>query len=366
MDQKIEEGSRPLVRNIIFSIVSLIIFLLLTEIVIRVVYFQFKHSTLGIVVAFNDLNYQARLALSKYKIGSYDIPEGLFAALYSEKGKSLLEKFQQIYEQEFLKIYNGVNKVKSKFIVLYIPFDDYREMKNISTVNVMFFKQLCKKYEVDFVDLTDTFMQYPTNYVTLLPEDGHLSRFGNILVAEELSNSVMKYDNYRSDHKFSKRPDLLGDLRPDSKTIWVTDFRRPYRVITNGQGLRMSYDLEFPKQKQRVLILGDSFTFGQFLPNQDTYPELLNKKYPAKEFVNAGVAGYTIDNEAGLFIDRAIYTEPDITILQVLDNDLYDLFYFRKNTQDRQRKVSLPSILEKKLMEEVRTAHRKNTPMGTP
>lgn len=278
----------------------------------------------------------------------------MFETLYSDKGKDLLEEFQQIYEHNFVKLYKGVTEIKSKMLVVYIPSDDYRTKRNISNINVAYFTELCKRYHVDFMDLTQEFMKYPTNYVMLLPEDGHLSRFGNLVVAEEISKAMKKYDNYRSDYKFAKRPDLLGDLRPNSKTIWLTDFHLPYRVITNRQGLRMSYDLDFPKKKQRILILGDSFTFGPFLPNQDTFPELLNKKNQDKEFVNAGVAGYTIDNEASLFRERAIYTEPDVTILQVLDNDFYDLFYFRKNTHDRHRKVYLPSSLERKLLEEVK------------
>ena len=365
MKQNNKKDQRSVWRIIIFSLIPLICLLLLTEILIRVVYFQYKHSTLGIVIAFDRIAHGLKLAIAKYRIGDYDLPESLIDALYSDSGKALLGNFQQLYEQNFVELYNKTAEIRSKFFVLYIPSDDYRGMKNIRGKNIAFFTELCKKYHVDFVDLTDRFMMYPTNCVTLLPEDGHLSRFGNILVADELSEFLKKYGNYRSDYHFPQRPALLGDLRRNSNSTWVmTDRRMPYNVITNSQGLRMDYDLEFPKKKQRILILGDSFTFGPYLPNHDTYPELLNKKYrdQDKEFVNAGVAGYTIDNETALFLERAMYAEPDITILQVLDNDLYDFFYFRRNAQNRYWKIYLPSPLERALIEEVKKANKSTIP----
>jgi len=55
------------------------------------------------------------------------------------------------------------------------------------------------------------------------------------------------------------------------------------------------------------------------------------QKYSDKEVINAGVAGYTITDEVSLFVERAKYVEPDITILQVLDNNLHDLLYFKRN-----------------------------------
>ena len=112
----------------------------------------------------------------------------------------------------------------------------------------------------------------------------------------------------------------------------------------------MDYNLTFPKKKQKILILGDSYTFGPYLPNYHVYPNLLDKKYSDKEIINAGVAGYTITDESSLFMERAKCVEPDITVLQVLDRDLHDLFYFKRNQFDRNGKVHTPSRLEEEFL----------------
>jgi hypothetical protein len=58
---------------------------------------------------------------------------------------------------------------------------------------------------------------------------------------------------------------------------------------------------------------------------------------PSIEVVSACIAGYSIGDESGLFQDQAWHMEPDVnvTILQVLDNDISDMFYFQKTLYTR-------------------------------
>jgi lysophospholipase L1-like esterase len=123
----------------------------------------------------------------------------------------------------------------------------------------------------------------------------------------------------------------------------------------------MSEDLDVPKTRTRVLCLGDSFTFGPYLPNHDTYPELLGAMDTSLEVINAGICGYTITDEVSLFVESAQYVAPDITVLQVLDNDIYGLFYFKKNEFDRKRMKYEPSRLEKEFIDRIvaRNEHSK-------
>jgi lysophospholipase L1-like esterase len=114
-------------------------------------------------------------------------------------------------------------------------------------------------------------------------------------------------------------------------------------VVVNSLELRMDQDLAFPKKKPRILCLGDSFTFGPYLANHDTYPGLLQQKYPDKEVINAGICGYTITDEVSLLKQRAKYCEPDIIIFQALDNDLMDFFYFKRQVFARDRQDFKPT-----------------------
>ena len=58
--------------------------------------------------------------------------------------------------------------------------------------------------------------------------------------------------------------------------------------------------------------------------------------------------------EKSLFEDRARYIEPDITVLQVLDNDIYGLFYYKKMDFGRKGEIFEPTKLELDFIEAVR------------
>jgi len=60
----------------------------------------------------------------------------------------------------------------------------------------------------------------------------------------------------------------------------------PFRVFINGQGFRNTFEIYFPKKKQRILVLGDSYTSGIYLPNNSTYTEFLNREFQDKEFIS--------------------------------------------------------------------------------
>lgn len=264
----------------------------------------------------------------------------LVEGLYSAQGATVLNKFRREYEEVFAEFVREAESIHTRICVLYIP----PIYAGSELHNRQFYRELVQKYHVDYVDCTEEMQMYPADWVTLLPEDAHLSRLGNQVVAQTVSAYIDRYTDYQSSVTFVERPAKFGDLNPkyDNK-IWDMLPQLPFQVTSNSQGLRMDYELTFPKQKQRILILGDSFTFGSYLPNVHCYPNLLDTHYPEKEVINAGIGGYTITDEASLFIEKAKYVEPDITILQVLENDIPGLFYFMKNQFDRKNRVFTPS-----------------------
>jgi hypothetical protein len=358
-------------KYLLFSLIVAIILLLCLEIISRLIFYQ-RHGRYllalqGNIVAMKNLWLDARAenqvkqtiqelqklglqADEDQGLAPKEIRVKLSRALYSDKGKTLLEKFRREYEETFATFVQEANKIRTKVFVLYIPEYNYGQFL---LHNRNFYRELAAKYQVDYINCADEFLKYPVDWITLLPKNGHLSRFGNKIVGEEVSKYIDKYTRYRSDFTFHQRPKRFGDLKPSQNRIWNVMPEMPYRVITNIQGLRMEYDLTFPKQKQRILILGDSFTFGPYLHNHHCYPNLLDEKYPDKEIINGGKAGYTITDEVSLFMERAKYVEPDITILQVLENDIEGLFYFLKNQYDRKGRTFEPSQEEIELMQQL-------------
>lgn len=123
---------------------------------------------------------------------------------------------------------------------------------------------------------------------------------------------------------------LMGDLEPNVDRIYFVSLNHPYRVVTNSAGLRRKTDTLLPKPKDtlRIYCLGDSFTFGPYLPNEETYPNILEHMldlppgFKKTEVLNGGVAGHAMEEERDQFVQRGYLSQPDLVILQVLGNDL--------------------------------------------
>lgn len=98
----------------------------------------------------------------------------------------------------------------------------------------------------------------------------------------------------------------------------------PYR--TNAHGLR---DRDRPQKasgSRRVLVMGDSYTFGYAVAEEEAYPQvaerlLQERGHPDIEVVNAGVPDYNSRQERQLLERLLPIYEPDIVVLGYVMND---------------------------------------------
>jgi lysophospholipase L1-like esterase len=105
-----------------------------------------------------------------------------------------------------------------------------------------------------------------------------------------------------------------------------------YRVSTNNLGFRGS-DVALHKAAGvlRVLCLGDSYTFGAYVDDMETWPaqlELaLKEGMPGREVevINAGISGFTIVDELSFLEEQGLRLEPDVVVVGFVLNDLADL-----------------------------------------
>jgi hypothetical protein len=98
-----------------------------------------------------------------------------------------------------------------------------------------------------------------------------------------------------------------------------------YSHTFNGNGLR---DRDYPYDKQRnvvrVLFLGDSFTEGLGVKDDEIFTEVLERKLNdppgsyAYETINAGVVGYSLDQEYLFLIHEGLKYKPDVVFLMLL------------------------------------------------
>ena len=93
---------------------------------------------------------------------------------------------------------------------------------------------------------------------------------------------------------------------------------------TNSKGFRGKQDYPYGqnKNKIRILILGDSFTFGDEVSDNETYSYYLQEMLPQTEIINLGVHGYGHDQMLILLKEEGIKYEPDIIILGFLPLDM--------------------------------------------
>jgi len=116
---------------------------------------------------------------------------------------------------------------------------------------------------------------------------------------------------------------------PSQRLVDWTKRALPYRVTVDSLGYRGT---EFPRDKPRgavrLLVTGDSFTFGDFVDDSQTLPAQLEGQLRSRcarvEVINAGLSGATITDEA-MMIERALPLHPDLVVLVFSENDVTDL-----------------------------------------
>lgn len=106
-----------------------------------------------------------------------------------------------------------------------------------------------------------------------------------------------------------------------------TTYGRPLTI--NSRGLRdREYAFAKPAGTKRILALGDSYTWGYGVGDEELYTEVLERAAArdgrAVEVLNAGVSGWGTDQEYLFFREEGIRYEPDIVVVTFFFNDLFE------------------------------------------
>jgi lysophospholipase L1-like esterase len=343
-------------KKLLYSLLAMVLTGVLVEVVLRCIYFQLKAtSPLAVQATLETLKQRASRQAAADVIERFkDTRQPTWRAFFGEQGTALRGQFEQQYEQEFGRLVESCQEIGSTLLVLYIPSTDPQSPDHCSEAPCrIFFERITSEHGVPLVDLTEALRKYPWQDVTLLPEDDHFSRLGNRVVARELAKSLGPLQGKRCQVTYNGQPAVCADLDPGVSRQWDLLSDLPFLVTTNAQGFRGKQDVEIPRKGQRILLLGDSCTFGIHLPNAHTYAALLAEQEPGLEVLNAGVVGYTIVQEVELFQERASAVAPDVIVLQVLDNDIYGMFFFTRSWFDRKGRQYEASEAEREFLEEL-------------
>ncbi len=259
------------------------------------------------------------------------------------------------YEQSMSALKKLTEELGAKLIITILS-PEVGDAKTISgRKGIPIITSIAQKLQLDVFDCMNPLVAFAGQKITQMPLDGHWSAAGSKIVADLYQPIISKYISHRSTKTFSdmERPSVLGDLEPNQDVALDGGKNLPYQLITNEQGFRMNSNLSFPKSKQRILLVGDSQLYSPFLDNAQIFTNLLQERFPNTEIINAGVIGYTIDDQVSLISERAKYAEPDIIILVTNPNDIGDFYFTQRNKMGRSKKAYAPTTVELSLYQQL-------------
>lgn len=155
--------------------------------------------------------------------------------------------------------------------------------------------------------------------------------FLTIIVVFILAEIFVRILNPLGINYFLDTKEYFSDMITDESIFYrhKPDITRKYsraNIKFNRYGLR---DGEISKDKKnaiRLLLLGDSVTFGWGVNQEEIFPEVLEKMLNQNslnkiEVINSGVGGYNIYQESQYFLTEGIYFNPDMVMLLFANND---------------------------------------------
>jgi len=270
-------------------------------------------------------------------------------------GNSLYAELKDRYSQSLSALKNEAAVDHAKIIVVVMTPEVGKFTSAANTAGIPFILETCTNMGVDFVDFTPDISEWMESDPKHAPLEGNFTKQGTAFMADLLGSVITKYDEYRSPKIFpaGEKPETFGDLVQKKDEVLDGEKNIPYRLTVNAQGLRMNHNITFPKRKQTILFLGDSKIFNPYVDNDDITTELLQKRYPDKEIVNAGNLQYTMEDYYSLYLEKARFVEPDLIVVCTNGGDVLDNFFSQRNRYSRAGKSYKPSPLEKKFYQQM-------------
>jgi hypothetical protein len=96
-------------------------------------------------------------------------------------------------------------------------------------------------------------------------------------------------------------------------------------LTTNSQQLRGTgdYALQDSDDRYRILCLGDSFTMGYGVNDEDTFPALLDQQHPAIDTINMGLGGYGLDQAYMSYRRDGTKFDVDVLLFSFIIGDFF-------------------------------------------
>lgn len=112
-------------------------------------------------------------------------------------------------------------------------------------------------------------------------------------------------------------------LAPDLRGVHAMPVRREKTLSSNKGGLRGTTDYIYERipGHRRVVVLGDSFTFGEDVSDDETYCARLARAMPGVDVINMGVHGYGYDQMLVTLEEDGVRYQPEVVVIGFLYAD---------------------------------------------
>ena len=133
----------------------------------------------------------------------------------------------------------------------------------------------------------------------------------------------MRYVTNR-DHLFRSDVQTGWSNAPNLLTMRINAAGEEWSIRTDQNGQRLI--AQNPRAGRRILILGDSLSFGEGIDIQDRFDVKMLSSLPGVRFINTGTMGYGTDQEYVAFRNWKHLLESGDTVLIVLNrSDYFDV-----------------------------------------
>ncbi len=134
-------------------------------------------------------------------------------------------------------------------------------------------------------------------------------------------------DLRRKDLFFQYEPFIGFEGIPDKKGVFANSSFKT-TVIHNKEGFRdVDHDKKNTRGKFRVLVLGDSFTWGHGVENNQIYMKVLEEHDPDIETINMGGPGGDPQGELKVYTSRGVNYEHDVVLVGFFIGNDIEAYY---------------------------------------
>lgn len=116
---------------------------------------------------------------------------------------------------------------------------------------------------------------------------------------------------------FYQYDEMLGWVpKPNAEGIYAMSDSKT-QIEINSKGIRdKSYDYKKPEGIKRIVVLGDSFTWGYGVEEKNIFTEILEDElFKNIQVINMGVSGYGSDQELLFLEEEGIMYNPDLVVV---------------------------------------------------